>query len=304
MEFILAHEHPLVRSPGVWEQYPQTVDRKDVVDRIVNEFKQARDAGITAIVDVTTLDLGREVALVQAAADAAGMRIVHPTGIWLDIPAYFAPRWGALPEGTDDIVPLFLADIREGVAGTGIRAGVIKLASEGEHVDGEGNLVPKVARVFRAGAIAGKETGTPVTTHTDGSRATGLSQIAVFEAVGISPGQVALGHTTSSELPYLLEVLERGYYLSMDTFGYLYGNDFEHGVANVAELCRRGWSHRVMLSHDHTAYSAMGPVAPPAEVSGWLRIPNEVAPALERAGIGQSEIEAVCGGSARTFFKL
>lgn len=304
MEFILAHEHPLVRSPGVWEQYPQTVDRNEVHTRLVNEFKQSLDAGITAIVDVTTLDLGREVELVQRAADAAGMRIVHPTGIWLDIPAFFAPRWGPAPEGTDDIVPLFLADIREGVAGTGIRAGVIKLASESEHLDGEGNLSAKVARVFRAGAIAGKETGTPVTTHTDGSRAAGLSQIRIFEDVGLAPGQVALGHTTSSELPYLLEVLERGYFLSMDTFGYLYGDDFQHGVANVAELCNRGWAHRLMLSHDNSAYSAMGPVAPPAEVSGWLRIPTEVVPALERLGVKQADIEAVCGGTAKGFFKL
>lgn len=304
MDFILSHEHALIRSPGMWEQYPQTVNRDAVRDRIINEFRQARDHGVIAMVDVTTMDLGRETGLVQSAAEVAGMRVLHATGIWLDIPMAMAPRWGNPPEGVDDIVPLFIADIRQGIAGTGIRAEVIKLASDASHVDGSGRLVPRVERVFRAGAVACKDTGTPITTHTDASRAAGFSQIAVFEEVGVSPSQVAIGHSTRGEMPYLLDLLERGYYLSMDNFAYVDGDAFQDCVNRVAELCRRGWSHRLMLGHDYSGYDGFSAVQHARDLSGWCRIPLEVAPALERAGVAADDLAAICNGTARSFFRL
>ena len=304
MEFILSHEHPLQRSPGMWESWPQTVDRVAVRARLIAEFSQAREHGVVAMVDVTTMDLGREPALVQDAAQAAGMRVLHATGIWLDIPMVLAPRWGPPPAGVDDLAPLFVHDIREGIAGTGIRAEVIKLASTIDLVDESGRLTPRVERIFRAGAVAAKETGTPITTHTDAQRLTGMSQVAVFEAEGVDPAQVVIGHSTRGEVPYLLELLERGYALSMDNFARVEGAALQEYVDRIADLCRRGWSHRIMLGHDHAAYNGFSFTQPASELSLWCRIPREVAPALERAGVAPNDLENLCHRTARTVFRL
>ena len=304
MEFILSHEHPVIRSPGMWEQYPQTVDRALVRDRLTREYRQARDHGVRAIVDVSTVDLGRETALVQDAAEAAGMRVVHATGVWLDIPQFMAPRYGPLPSGVDDIAPLFISDIREGIAGTGIKAGVVKLASDASLVDATGRLIPKVERVFRAGAIASKETGCPITTHTDSSRAAGMSQIAVFEDIGVDPAQVVIGHSSRAEISYLVELLERGYYLSFDSFAYDDGERFTGAISRLLELCRLGWSHRVMMGHDYSGYDGFAAAPPARELSGWCRIPLEVKPALERAGISADDLANLCNASAQAVFKL
>ncbi|GEM_PF-2993682 len=304
MEFILSHEHAVVRSPGVWESYPQTVDRASVHARLVREFRQAKDNGVTAIVDVTTLDLGRETAMVEAAAAEASMRVVHATGVWLDVPRLMWPRSGVTSQLIDDIASLFMHDIREGITGAGVKAGVIKLASESGHVEPGGKLFPKMEAAFRAGARAAKASNTPITTHTDATQLTGFAQIAAFEAEGVDPSQVAIGHSTTGDITYLVSVVERGYYLSMDTFGYLDGMALQLAIERVAELCRLGWSHRVMLGHDYCAYIDWGGMNEESLVSGWCRIPQDVAPALEQAGVTPDQLTDVCARTARNFFRL
>ena len=301
MEFVLSHEHAIARSPGVWEQYPHTVDRGAIREKIVHEFRQAREHGVSTIVDVTTLDLGREVSLVESAAQSTGMRVVHATGIWLDIPRFMLRE---SPEGVDEVAALFIQDIRVGIAGRSIKAGVIKLASDATKLDDGGQLSLHYAQVFRAGARAAKATGVAITTHTDGKRQTGMSQAAIFEDEGLDPSRVAIGHSTLADLSYLLELLARGYYLSMDTFAYLRGESLQEAIDRIAELCRQGWAHRLMLGHDHCCYNDRGGGVATPELSRWCRIPLEVAPALVLAGLPDEQIATVCGGGAREFFRL
>src|SRR5579875_3559305 len=84
--------------------------------------------GVDTRVDLTTMNLGRNLEMAARVARATGMTIVAATGFWLDIPR-MVRFFDA--EAIEDLV---VRELTEGVRPTGIRAGVIKVASDCEGV--------------------------------------------------------------------------------------------------------------------------------------------------------------------------
>ncbi|GAA0441658.1 hypothetical protein Acor_06240 [Acrocarpospora corrugata] len=77
--------------------------------------------------------------------------------------------------GPDPMARDFIRDLRDGIGDTGVRAAFLKCAVE--H-----GLPPGVERVCRAVAHAHRETGAPITVHTNGHRQTGRPALALFRA--------------------------------------------------------------------------------------------------------------------------
>lgn len=98
--FTLSHEHVLVTSAGIQHVYPEFIDREGTIKRAVADLKQAYSEGLRTIVDVTTVDLGRDVRLLAEVSRQSGVQIICATGTWRDIPRAF---WNATP---DMIAPL------------------------------------------------------------------------------------------------------------------------------------------------------------------------------------------------------
>ena len=178
MGFTLSHEHVLETSAGIPQVFPQVVDRQATIREGIATFKTAYAEGLRTIIDVTTMDLGRDVRVIEEVSRGSGVNIVCATGIWLDIPRAF---WSAAP---DDIAALFIGEIEDGIEGTGIRAGVIKVANDSGGVTSEGEII------LRAAARAQKATGVPISTHTWAPERTGEQQMAIFEDEGVDPNRV------------------------------------------------------------------------------------------------------------------
>lgn len=62
----LAHEHLVLASPGLPEQYPWRYDRNALVEHAAAELVEAKAAGVGTVVDVSPPDLGRDVRLLEA----------------------------------------------------------------------------------------------------------------------------------------------------------------------------------------------------------------------------------------------
>ena len=91
------------------------------------------------------------------------------------LPAFFHTHGpGLLVDGPDPLVEFFVRDIEEGIAGTGVRAAVLKVVTD------RPGLTPDVARVLAAAAIAHQQTGVPVITHTHAPSRNGRDQLAFF----------------------------------------------------------------------------------------------------------------------------
>lgn len=227
-----------------------TAPRSELVDRSVNALLQAKSAWVDTIVDCTTFDLGRDPRLLVEVASKSGVAIIASTGLWLDPPATVRAR------SVGQLAERFMLDLTEGVDGSSVRAGVIKLASD-ERVE------PFAALALEAAARASKETSAPIITHTAAASRTGAAQAELLETFGVDPARVAIGHSDDSREPeYLCGLAARGYYIGMERLpkGALSeygGQTVDDRLDMVALLVERGYGGQVLLSHDDPIWAGL-----------------------------------------------
>lgn len=281
--FVLSHEHTFTGGGGLWHAYPTLFDWEETERRVLHEFRQAKAGGIGAIIDLSTPDLGRDVAFVRRVSEATGLHVVVATGLWRDIPRHF---WTQPPER---IARVFIREIEDGIEGAGIRPGAIKVANDAEGVTEIGE------RVLRAAAIACKETGVPISTHQWAPLEVGTRQAEVLLEAGAPPHLVAIGHSAdSTDADYLESLLRLGVYLSMDRYPGREGRPaYRERNATVADLVRRGWAGRLMLGHDFGVpiVERDNPPPPPPEPSIYLFVKDQALPELRERGVTEAQIQ-------------
>jgi phosphotriesterase-related protein len=298
--FTLMHEHIVLLSPGVRENWPSTFDEAALTKRAISKLRAAKANGIDTLVDLTTVDLGRDVPLVASIARKVGIQVVVATGLHLRIPTYFLNR------EVNHIADLFVQDIERGVQGTEIKAGVVKIACDDPVVAGPFELS------FRAGARAHRRTGVPISTHTRVASKSGLDHQRILAEEGVDLTRVIIGHSGDSEdLDYLQALLDRGSTLGMDRFGLdkIAGVellDTPKRVKVVAELCKRGYAGQLVLGHDTNCYSMSWSVE--QHERNWpnwhfVHIPRDVIPMLKESGVSQADIDTMTRHNPRKIFE-
>ncbi|AMM20012.1 hypothetical protein AX769_07350 [Frondihabitans sp. PAMC 28766] len=249
----LLHEHVLLVEPELDANYPGWFDEDSEVRDAQHQLRRLKEAGIDTLVDLTVLGLGRNVDLVRRAAEGSGLNIVVATGIYTmdELPPFFRRRGpGRLMGGDDPLEAFLVRDIVQGIAETGVKAGVIKCAT------GERGVTDDVDRVLRATATAHLRTGAPISTHTDAGTFRGHDQQRILGSEGVDLGRVLIGHSGDSEdLGYLTELMDAGSYIGMDRFGMDTILPTENRCRVVAELVKRGYASRIVLSHDTNCYT-------------------------------------------------
>ncbi len=197
--FTLTHEHIGGNSPELFG------GRANSASKAVDKLKEARDAGVNTIVDVTTFDIGRNVRFGEEVSRKSGMQIVARTGQHLFAPESFSEQT------VEEIAELFIREIEQGIEDTDVKAGVIKVATRSDGV------TPSEEKALKAAARASKATGVLIETHTHARRRGGEKQVEIFEAEGVSPARVSLGHSDDTDdMDYLIGLAKRGYTLGMD----------------------------------------------------------------------------------------
>jgi phosphotriesterase-related protein len=286
----LMHEHVYVLTAEVQQNYPdEWGDEDERVADAVRRLSELPRNGISTIVDVTAIGQGRNIPRIKRIADQLpDLNIVVATGIYTfdEVPLYF---WRRPPEAMTE---LFVRDITEGIAGTGVKAGMLKCA-----VDAKG-LTPGVEQVLRAVARAHVQTnGTPVTIHTHAVSQHGPAILNVLRAEDVDLDRVVLGHSgDATDYPDYLESLARGgLTLGMDRFGIDHFASFEARSDLVVELCRRGLAERMVLSHDTCCYIDWFAPGSLDDLKHWhyLHISQDVLPYLREHGVTDDEIDTM-----------
>src|SRR5512141_2457144 len=80
--FTLMHEHIYVLSEGVVSNFPHLFDRKARLAQAVAALKDAKAHGVSTVVDLTVLGLGRDVAFIRDIAREAGINVIVATGLY------------------------------------------------------------------------------------------------------------------------------------------------------------------------------------------------------------------------------
>lgn len=301
----LMHEHVFVLDTEILQNYPEEWgDEEKRVADAVTRLNELKSRGVDSIVDLTVIGLGRYIPRILEIARQTRINIIVATGVYTyhDVPLYFHFRGpGTVLNGPELMVDMFVRDIQEGIADTGVKAGILKCATD------EPGVTKDIERVLRATAQAHRKTGVPISTHTHAGRQVGRDQQRIFSEEGVDLSRVIIGHSgDTTDLKYLEELVGNGSYIGMDRFGIDTILPFEERVNTVAQMCQRGHAGKMVLSHDAACYNHWLPERPlPAILPRWhyLHIHNDVIPALKQKGVTDEQLNTMLVENPRKIFE-
>lgn len=255
--FTLGHEH-LVAHPPEFVTDPDLRLEDEAEAR--DDLARFRAAGGGALVEMTTIDYGRDAPALQRLSSETGIHIVAATGF---NKGKFADR---ISErfSTERIAEWMTREVTTGMIAAGLedidalasdqrstaRAGLIKASSS---LDG---TTPDERRVFEAAIEANKATGAPISTHTE--RASfALEQIRILLDGGVPAGKILIGHLDfRPDIDFLTEVAQSGVYMGFDQFGKSRYLPDAKRLDLIEELAGRGFLKQLVLSGDMARRSA------------------------------------------------
>jgi phosphotriesterase-related protein len=303
MGMTLMHEHVFVLNEEIRRNYPAEWDADGGVEDAVAKLTALRRRGCDTIVDPTVLGLGRDIALVQRVAARVDLHIIPATGLYTyrDVPFFFRYRGADRPgSASDPMTRMFISDITEGIAETGVKAAFLKCA-----IDDEG-LTPGVERVLRAVSQAHLATGAPITVHTHPESQSGLVVLRVLREEGVDLTRVVLGHSgDTTDLDYLTELADAGCLLGMDRFGLDLSISAAQRVGTVAALCGQGYARSLVLSHDaacHIDWFRPEQILQFAPDWNFEHMFDDVLPALRELGVTTEQIETMLVDNPQRYF--
>lgn len=292
----LMHEHVFVLSPEVQQNRPDPWDEEAGIAEAVSRLELAKSLGVGTIVDLTVLGLGRFIPRIQRVAEQTDVNIIVATGLYImnDVPfAFYHLR--PEPGGRDVLTEMFVRDITSGIGTTGVRAAILKCATD------EAGVTPGIERVLRAVAVAHRETGVPITTHTNGEH--GDRQQDIFESEGVDLTRVIIGHSDESKsIDYLERIMSRGSYIGLDHFG-VEVVPFEQRVDLLMQLLERGHAEQIVLSHDAPCFTDVWDMSS-VNWPNWRysHIHRDVLPELRRRGVDDKTIDQMLIENPRRIF--
>jgi phosphotriesterase-related protein len=301
----LMHEHVFILSTEIMQNFPEAWgDEDERVTEAVGRLDELKSRGVDSLVDLTVIGLGRYIPRIQRVAERTKLNVVVATGVYTynDIPMYFHFQGPGTPFGGPELMAdMFVRDIEQGIAGSGIKAAILKCATDAP------GLTPGVERVLRAVAQAHRRTGVPISTHTHAHSRRGLDQQRIFLEEGVDLSRVVIGHCgDTTDLAYLEEIIGQGSTIGMDRFGIDTLLSFEDRVATVVRLCERGHAGKMVLSHDASCFCDWFPERPmQAALPRWnyLHIHDHVLPALRKGGVTEEQITTMLIDNPRKIFE-
>jgi phosphotriesterase-related protein len=279
----LMHEHTLC---DIWDWggrmgYDSTVDDEQL---LAEELTIYREAGGSALVDVTTIGIGRHPAGLRRLADETGLHVIMGAG-WYRERVY--PRY-VYELSTNQLADYIVREFIDGAEGTGVRPGVIgEIGTERFHI------TPAEERVFRASARAQRVTGATITTHTTHFGDLALEQVALLTQEDVRPDRIVIGHLGERRgIDDVLAVARTGVYVEIDHVGRqpTSGAQPERQRAkNVVAVARAGHIDQLLISMDICANSLLHWNGG----HGYDHLLRTFIPLLSEEGLTESEVRTI-----------
>jgi len=241
-----AHDHLFLRTPVTPGQ------EMDDLDRAVTEVREAADAGLVSIVEMTPIGLGRRPDLLRAVSEATGLRIIGATGFHRDV-HYAADHW-VHEASVETLAERVVTDLVTGMhasdwadAGAPLdpaRAGAIKAGASYHHVS------PAERRRLEACAIGSRRTGAAILVHAEIGTA-GHEIVDLLEGWGVGTNRIALAHMDRNpDVELHAEIASRGVTLEYDTLGRTKYHPDSTLLDLIGAMVEAGHGDRLMLGCD------------------------------------------------------
>jgi phosphotriesterase-related protein len=275
----LPHEHVLVDFIGADKVSRQRYDRDEVFLVVLPHLKRLRAAGGQALVECTPAYLGRDPLLLKRLADESGVTILTNTGYYGARQGKFLPTH-AFEQSADQLAKSWLNEWRDGIEGSGMRPGLIKLGVDG------GPLTGVNRKLVQAAARTHLQSGLTIAGHTGDGQAA-LEQLAILRDEGVEPSAWIWVHAQNEQNRDLhLHAGRQGAWVEFDGVG---PKSIDQHVRLVETMRKHELLDRVLISHDAGWYSVGEPRG--GNFRPYDTLFTEFLPALKKAGFSDDDIE-------------
>lgn len=287
------HEHlwcnqALCRTGERWRPAnPKALMILDELDVATDELREVKALGGSAIVEATVGGWGRDVAKLRELSEATDLHIIACGGYYIEA---CHPVW-ARDLDIDQLAEVLVREATEGADGTDIKIGILKSAIGRPVIEGEEE------RCARAVARAQLKTGLTITTHTSGNIRfeieggnIGWQHLDLFEAEGVDPSRVIVGHTDeNADIRFLEALCRRGAYVQFDVIGKSHWMLDETRAELAANLIQRGFGRQLLLGSDRARKTELLKYGG----SGYRHLLLTFVPMLRAAGLDDDALRMV-----------
>src|SRR5262245_24943023 len=206
--FALTHEHVMCDFVGADKTGNHRWNVDEVVRTMQPYLEAVRKTGGRAFADCTPACIGRDARVLKRLARETGLQILTNTGYYGGANDKFVPRH-AYGETEQQLAARWIAEWRDGIEGTGVKPGFIKIGVDEVR---DGRLSDIDAKLVRAAALASTETEWTVVCHTGGGAA-GLAATKLFAA---PKRKFIVAHSDGHGLDVNRQVADLGAWVSFD----------------------------------------------------------------------------------------
>ena len=285
----LVHEHVMCDFVGASKVSKDRYDPDEVFRVMLPYLLEIRQLGVKGFVDCTPMYLGRDVKVLARLAKATGVHILTNTGLYKEpfLPSY---TW---EYSVDHLAKMWTTEIKEGIEGTQIKAGFIKIAVN------PGRLIPIQQKIVRTAARTCLATGATIACHT----ANGVAALEVLDILDeecISADNLVIVHSDAEQdQGYHFETARRGAWVEYDGL-----NETSAGkiIGLIKNMVGRGYENKLLLSQDAGWYNVGQEKG--GRIRGYEYLVKEFIPLMHKAGFNQELVHKVSVENPASAFQL
>ncbi|MHA1122906.1 MAG: phosphotriesterase family protein [Candidatus Heimdallarchaeota archaeon] len=243
----LMHEHILVDLDGT-NMIEKTYTTEEVVDIVLPFLIDVKNKGCSTIVEATPDGLGRDLEVLQECAKKSGLNIITCTGAWDG----FSVRGKCVPKDIkektiDEIASIWVKETKEGIDGTGIKPGFIKMA-----LGDEGEIFPLQEKLLRAAIKTSLETGLRIQCHV--YQEPSVKRVfEILEEENLPFDNFIWVHADAKmDIPLILEVAKKGMWIEFD--GIAGAENYEKYPPGIKKLLEENLIDQLLFGQDSGSF--------------------------------------------------
>jgi phosphotriesterase-related protein len=283
---------------------------------IASEISDFAAAGGRAMLDASVPGVRCDINAVRRISEMTGVHIIASTGLYVE--DSWPDRFRNME--TDDYLRFMMGEINDGIDGTGIKAGHIKIGITDSSMFSVQPFSAQQKKLLKASIKASNETGLSLTIHPPLDRFDSVRDVVRFMLdSGANPERVVIAHNDlfivcmnlvtlisdpsswQLDIDCARELLDLGFNISFDSFGHWHDAepvgdiipyDWQR-LAALAQLIKLGYSSQIVLGTDmflKILFKRYGG-------DGYCRVLNFALPMLRQAGVAEEDITKMTIGN-------
>lgn len=287
--WMLSHEH-IMSNFGKDISEASVYDTTLLFKQVIPYLKNLKALGVSTIFDCTTAHFGRRIDLLNTISSSSGIHIVTNTGYYGAADDRYIPKM-AYASTAESISKIWIDEFENGIEGTDIRPGFIKLAFD------DGQSPSEIdTKLFEAGILTHLQTGLTIAAHTGKNIEAIELQMSILDKYNVAPSAWIWTHANKmTEDAMLIELAMKGAWISLDG---VKANNIDEYIKRLKLFKQKKLLHKVLISHDGNGFPRGGAIRP------FDAIFKSLTPALLEQGFSDQDIDQLLITNPQNAFKI